>query len=198
MPGPVQHASAAVWAEEEHVAVIRQAYRAKFDVCDALLAGPLRLPPSRRRLLPLAGHEGLGGGEEATLTIWKRCGVKVIPGVYLAHEDRHGVIRVAPTSASPWWKTRQRSGRRSSVSSSSHGNRSLRYGVSGDEPAPCCRASSGRLKGGSVEGWVTRCSLSAAPAPACLAGRLPIRASRTRPAAPSATSSGPSAPSSRI
>ena len=43
----------------------------------------------------------LGGGEEATLTIWKRCGVKVIPGVYLAHEDRHGVnpgrdfIRVA-------------------------------------------------------------------------------------------------------
>ena len=33
----------------------------------------------------------LGGGEQATLTIWKRCGVKVIPGVYLAHEDRHGV-----------------------------------------------------------------------------------------------------------
>jgi aspartate/methionine/tyrosine aminotransferase len=33
----------------------------------------------------------LGGGEQATLTIWKRCGVKIIPGVYLAHEDRQGV-----------------------------------------------------------------------------------------------------------
>ena len=32
MPGIVQHASAAVWSEEQHVAVIRQAYRAKFDV----------------------------------------------------------------------------------------------------------------------------------------------------------------------
>ena len=32
----------------------------------------------------------LGGAEEATLTIWKRCGVKVLPGVYLAQEDQHG------------------------------------------------------------------------------------------------------------
>ena len=32
--GPVQHASAAVWADETHVAAIREAYRAKFDVCD--------------------------------------------------------------------------------------------------------------------------------------------------------------------
>ena len=39
MPGVVQHASVAVWSEEQHVAVIRQAYRAKFDVCDELLAG---------------------------------------------------------------------------------------------------------------------------------------------------------------
>ena len=43
----------------------------------------------------------LGGAEEAALTIWKRCGVKVLPGAYLAQEDRRGVnpgrdfIRVA-------------------------------------------------------------------------------------------------------
>ena len=32
MPGPIQHASTAVWSEEQHVSVIRQAYRAKFNV----------------------------------------------------------------------------------------------------------------------------------------------------------------------
>ena len=39
MPGVVQHASVAVWSEEQHVAVIRQAYRAKFDICDEVLGG---------------------------------------------------------------------------------------------------------------------------------------------------------------
>ena len=37
VPGPTQHLSAAVWGEEQHVAVNRQAYRAKYDVCDAVL-----------------------------------------------------------------------------------------------------------------------------------------------------------------
>jgi aspartate/methionine/tyrosine aminotransferase len=101
MPGPVQHASAAVWSEEQHVAVIRQAYRAKFDVCDALLAGRLGYvrPPGGFFLWLDASH--FGSAEEATLTIWQKCGVKVLPGDYLAWEDRHGInpgrnfIRVA-------------------------------------------------------------------------------------------------------
>jgi N-succinyldiaminopimelate aminotransferase len=101
MPGPVQHASAAVWSEEQHVSVIRQAYRAKFNVCDELLAGRFGYRRPDGGFFLWLDMSQLGGGEEATLTIWKRCGVKVIPGVYLAHEDRHGVnpgrdfIRVA-------------------------------------------------------------------------------------------------------
>jgi N-succinyldiaminopimelate aminotransferase len=91
MPGPVQHASAAVWSEEQHVAVVRQGYRAKFDLCDELLKGRFgyRRPGGGFFLWLDMSH--LGGGEQATLTIWKRCGVKIIPGVYLAHEDRQGV-----------------------------------------------------------------------------------------------------------
>ena len=91
MPGPVQHASAAVWSEEQHVAVIRQAYRAKFEVCDELLSGryDYRRPAGGFFLWLDMAH--LGGAEAAALTIWKRGGVKVLPGVYLAHEDRHGV-----------------------------------------------------------------------------------------------------------
>ena len=90
MPGPIHHASAAVWSEEQHVAVIRQAYRAKFDVCDQLLSGRFgyRRPAGGFFLWLDMSH--LGGAEEATLTIWKRCGVKVLPGVYLAQEDQHG------------------------------------------------------------------------------------------------------------
>ncbi len=101
MPGPVQHASAAVWSEEQHVSVIRQAYRAKFQVCDELLAGRFGYRRPAGGFFLWLDMAQLGGGEQATLTIWKRCGVKVIPGVYLAHEDRHGVnpgrnfIRVA-------------------------------------------------------------------------------------------------------
>jgi aspartate/methionine/tyrosine aminotransferase len=101
MPGPVQHASTAVWSEEQHVAVIRQAYRAKFEVCDELLKGRFGYRRPAGGFFLWLDMKELGGGEAATLALWQRCGVKVIPGVYLAHEDRHGVnpgldfIRVA-------------------------------------------------------------------------------------------------------
>jgi aspartate/methionine/tyrosine aminotransferase len=91
MPGVVQHASAAVWSDEAHVEAIRQAYRAKFDVCDSLLAGRFgyRRPGGGFFLWLDMSH--LGGGEQAALTIWKRLGVKVIPGAYLAQSDHQGI-----------------------------------------------------------------------------------------------------------
>jgi N-succinyldiaminopimelate aminotransferase len=91
MPGIVQHASAAVWSDEQHVAVIRQAYRTKFDICDELLEGRLgyRRPPGGFFLWLDMGH--VGGGVAATVTLWQRCGVKVVPGAFLAQPDRDGV-----------------------------------------------------------------------------------------------------------
>jgi aspartate/methionine/tyrosine aminotransferase len=91
MPGPIQHASTAVWSEEQHVSVIRQAYRAKFQACDELLEGRFGYRRPAGGFFLWLDMAELGDGEQATLTIWKRCGVKIIPGVYLAHEDRHGV-----------------------------------------------------------------------------------------------------------
>ncbi|NOU06829.1 MAG: aminotransferase class I/II-fold pyridoxal phosphate-dependent enzyme [Hyphomicrobiaceae bacterium] len=101
IPGPIQHASAAVWSEEQHVAVIRQAYRAKFDVCDQLLKGRFDYsrPPGGFFLWLNMSH--LGGGRDASVTLWQRVGVKVVPGAFLAAEDAQGVnpgtdyIRVA-------------------------------------------------------------------------------------------------------
>jgi N-succinyldiaminopimelate aminotransferase len=101
MPGVVQHASVAVWSEEQHVAVIRQAYRAKFDVCDELLAGKFGYKRPAGGFFLWLDMSHLGGSVPATVTLWKRCGVKVVPGAYLAHPNAHGVnpaeqyIRVA-------------------------------------------------------------------------------------------------------
>ncbi len=91
MPGVVQHASAAAWSDEQHVAEIRKAYRAKFDVCDALLGGRFAYQRPDGGFFLWLDVSHMGGSEKATLTIWKRCGVKVIPGAFLAQEDRHGV-----------------------------------------------------------------------------------------------------------
>jgi N-succinyldiaminopimelate aminotransferase len=91
MPGPIQHASAAVWSHEQHVAVIRQAYRAKFDVCDAVLKGRLGYRRPAAGFFLWLDMRHMGGAEAATLTIWKQAGVKVIPGAFLAQEDRHGI-----------------------------------------------------------------------------------------------------------
>jgi N-succinyldiaminopimelate aminotransferase len=101
MPGIIQHASAAVWAEEQHVAMIRQAYRTKFDICDELLRGKFgyRRPAGGFFLWLDMAH--LGTSVDATVTLWQRCGVKVVPGAYLAQPGRDGVnpgethIRVA-------------------------------------------------------------------------------------------------------
>jgi N-succinyldiaminopimelate aminotransferase len=91
MPGVVQHASAAVWSDEQHVAVIRQAYRSKFDLCDELLTGKLgyRRPPGGFFLWLDVSQ--LGGALNATVTLWKRCSVKVVPGAFLAQPGRDGV-----------------------------------------------------------------------------------------------------------
>jgi len=101
MPGVVQHASVAVWSEEQHVGVIRQAYRAKFDVCDELLGGKFGYKRPAGGFFLWLDMSHLGGSVPATVTLWKRCGVKVVPGAYLAQPNARGVnpaeqyIRVA-------------------------------------------------------------------------------------------------------
>jgi aspartate/methionine/tyrosine aminotransferase len=101
MPGVVQHASVAVWSEEQHVAVIRQAYRAKFDVCDEVLGSRFGYKRPAGGFFLWLDMSHLGGSLPATVTLWKRCGVKVVPGAYLAQPNARGInpaeqyIRVA-------------------------------------------------------------------------------------------------------
>lgn len=91
MPGPVQHASAVVWADDAHVARIRQSYCAKFDVCDRILGSRLGYARPDGGFFLWLDVKHLGGAEAATLTLWKYSGVRVIPGAYLAEDDRAGI-----------------------------------------------------------------------------------------------------------
>jgi len=90
VPGPTQHVSAAVWGDEAHVAANREAYHAKYDVCDRVLGGRY----GYRR--PAAGFflwldvSKFGGASDAAVTLWKRGGVKVLPGAFLAQAGRDG------------------------------------------------------------------------------------------------------------
>jgi aspartate/methionine/tyrosine aminotransferase len=91
VPVPIQHASAALWADEEHVAQSRALYREKVALASRKL-GELNgyYEPAGGFFLWL-DLLNFGGGERAAVTIWKGCGVKILPGAYLAQPDASGV-----------------------------------------------------------------------------------------------------------
>ncbi|MGA7327374.1 MAG: aminotransferase class I/II-fold pyridoxal phosphate-dependent enzyme [Rhodomicrobium sp.] len=91
VPLPVQYASAALWQDEAHVEESRKLYREKFAIASQLIGA---LPGYRE---PAGGFflwldlSNFDGGEAAAKTIWKGCGVKILPGSYLAHPDDRGL-----------------------------------------------------------------------------------------------------------
>lgn len=98
---PVQHASAAIWREESHVEANRDLYRTKFDIADEILGnrfGYVRPDGGFFLWLDVGEH---GGGEAAAKTLWKDCGVRILPGSFLAQTGDGGMnpgsdnIRVA-------------------------------------------------------------------------------------------------------
>lgn len=90
VPGPTQHVSAAVWAEEQHVTANRQAYREKFDICDAVLGRRFGYARPAGGFFLWLDMRQFGDGGDAAVTLWKRCGVRVIPGAFLAQVGRDG------------------------------------------------------------------------------------------------------------
>jgi N-succinyldiaminopimelate aminotransferase len=89
MPGPIQHASAAIWSDEAHVERTRAAYRSKFDLADRILGTRFgyRRPAGGFFLwLDLAPQ----GGEAAARVLWREAGVRVLPGAYMTYPDAAG------------------------------------------------------------------------------------------------------------
>jgi N-succinyldiaminopimelate aminotransferase len=91
VPGPTQHASAAVWAEEQHVSANRAAYRAKFDLCDQILGTRFGYQRPAGGFFLWLDVGQFGGGSNWAVTLWQRTGVKVLPGSFLAQTANDGV-----------------------------------------------------------------------------------------------------------
>lgn len=97
LPGPLQAAAAAVWADEAHVIENRGLYQQKYAAADEIFADVqgYRAPEAGFFLwLPV------DDGEQAALKLWKETGVRVLPGAYLAQgkpgqNPGEGFIRVA-------------------------------------------------------------------------------------------------------
>jgi N-succinyldiaminopimelate aminotransferase len=101
VPLPVQQVSAKAWADERHVEEGRALYRRNFAIAGELLEGRYGYRKPEGSFFLWLKMAAFGGGEEAATTLWKGCGVRVLPGAYLAQAEPDGVnpgtdyIRVA-------------------------------------------------------------------------------------------------------
>jgi aspartate/methionine/tyrosine aminotransferase len=90
VPAPMQQVAIAAYADEAHVEANRELYRIKFDLADQIIGDRYgyRRPAGGFFLwLDVSAH---GGGEAATLRLWREGGLRVVPGRYLAREQADG------------------------------------------------------------------------------------------------------------
>jgi N-succinyldiaminopimelate aminotransferase len=86
-PLPVQAASAALWADENHVAENRDLYRAKLDRAERALSGRFGFyRPAGGFFLWLE----VGNGETAARRLWRDAAIRVLPGAYLGRNGSDG------------------------------------------------------------------------------------------------------------
>lgn len=90
VPLPIQHVSAAAWVDEAHVEEGRALYCQNFELADALLAGRYGYRCPAGAFFLWLNMRAYGGGEAAATTLWKGCGVKVLPGAYLSRAEPDG------------------------------------------------------------------------------------------------------------
>ena len=90
MPVPLQQVAIAAYGDEAHVDENRRLYKIKFDLADQILGsrfGYKRPAGGFCIWLDVSAH---GGGEAATVNLFKDGGVRVIPGSYLARPQADG------------------------------------------------------------------------------------------------------------
>ena len=90
VPTPMQRVAIAAYGDETHVKENRQLYREKFDLADQVIGDryAYRRPAGGFFLwLDVAAQ---GGSEAATLALWREGGLRVVPGRYLAREQKDG------------------------------------------------------------------------------------------------------------
>ncbi|MDO8881416.1 MAG: aminotransferase class I/II-fold pyridoxal phosphate-dependent enzyme [Pseudotabrizicola sp.] len=85
LPLPIQRVSEAAWADDSHVSDSLALYQAKFCMADEVFAGlHNRVAPEGGFFLWLPVPER--DGEAAALKLWRKTGVRVLPGAYLSRD----------------------------------------------------------------------------------------------------------------
>ncbi len=83
LPLPIQRVSEAAWNDEAHVTASQALYHEKFALADTIFSGFQGFhPPEGGFFLWLPVEDG----EAATLKLWQKTGVRVLPGAYLSRE----------------------------------------------------------------------------------------------------------------
>jgi aspartate/methionine/tyrosine aminotransferase len=86
-PLPAQAAAAACWRDEGHVVENRALYARKYALADEILGNlPGYAAPEAGFFLWLR----VGDGEAAALELWKKAGVRALPGAYLSRATPQG------------------------------------------------------------------------------------------------------------
>jgi aspartate/methionine/tyrosine aminotransferase len=88
MPLPVQHAAAALWRDEEHVAPVRAFYRRNFEIAERAIGSRLGFyrPPAGFFLWLEVGDD-----VEVCTRLWREAGLRTLPGSYIGRPDAAGV-----------------------------------------------------------------------------------------------------------
>jgi N-succinyldiaminopimelate aminotransferase len=86
VPGPAQEAAVAALADEAHVVANRRLYGAKFALADAILGKRYGYRRPAGGFFLWLDVKAQGGGETAALALWRRGGLRVLPGRYIAHD----------------------------------------------------------------------------------------------------------------
>ncbi len=101
VPVPVQQVAVAAYGDEAHVEENRRLYRAKFDLADRMLASRYGYRRPAGGFFLWLDVKRLGSDEDVARELWRRQGVRVVPGSYLGHtapdgsNPGHGYVRAA-------------------------------------------------------------------------------------------------------
>ena len=90
VPKPAQHVAIAAYEDEAHVEKNRELYSAKFDLADQIIGGRYGYERPAGGFFLWLDVSKHGGSEIVTKRLWSEAGVRVVPGRYLAREQRDG------------------------------------------------------------------------------------------------------------
>ena len=90
LPVPVQHACVKILGDEGHVEANRALYREKFDAADRILGNRYGYRRPDGGFFLWLDTSDFGDSEDVVKTLWKDCGVKLLPGNYLARAGADG------------------------------------------------------------------------------------------------------------